>query len=68
MKRLFTCVDHDHIYPVGVASIVIADDETEAHDILQKALDERGLGTEYFSLQEVSLENSIAIILRDGNY
>ena len=66
--KLFTCVDHDSHYPVGVASVVIAEDKEKAYYLLAVELTENGLLPDNFTLQEVDFSKEKAIILRDGNY
>lgn len=76
--RLFTCTDHDCHWPVGVASIVIAPDEQTAVHLLADALKERGLKSwktndqgqhlANFTLREIPLDKSLALVLQDGNY
>lgn len=69
--KLFTCVDHDCVYPVGVASIVIAENEAQARELLDAALVERRLSpssVEPYTLVEVALTAPQAVVLRDGDY
>lgn len=67
--KLFTCTDHDCFYPVGVASIILADSKEEAAQQLSVALSLRGLDpSSGFTLEEVDLTVKTAIILRDGDY
>lgn len=69
--RLFTCTDHDLHYPVGCASIVIADNEAHAIELLDAALIGKGLkpfSQEPYTLIEIDLSKPQAVILRDGDY
>jgi hypothetical protein len=66
--KLFTCTDHDNFWPVGAASIALAENEEEAHELLKKALEDHGLSGEDFTLQEVDLNSPQAVILCDGSY
>ena len=69
--KVFVCTNHDHVWPVGVASIVMAKDIEEAQRLLDEALKERGLKAfkeSPYTLEEVSIEEPKAIILNDGNY
>lgn len=69
--KLFSCVDHDAFWPVGVASVVVAPSKRRARVLLDRALIERGLrpGKEYpYTLDEISLEREDAYILDDGDY
>ena len=61
--------DHDGVWPVGAASVVVAHSEEEARLLLDTALTERGLKTsdqEPYTLREV--EPNTAVILLDGDY
>ena len=67
--RLWTCTDHEIFYPVGGASVVVAETEAEARELLFQALDDKGLrGKLPFVLHEIKLDKSFAYILQDGNY
>lgn len=69
--KIFTCVDHDYHYPIGVASVVVAENEEQAKDLLDNQLREHGLREseeEPYTLKEISAETHRAYILRDGNY
>ncbi len=66
--KVFTCKDHDIRWPVGGASIVVAEDITKAEILLNKALRENGLKAGGFSLQEVDISTPHVTILNDGEY
>lgn len=67
--KFFTCTDHAGHWPVGVASIVLAEDEEEAWKQLSFALALKGLsGDKPFTLVEVPLTTKTAIVLNDGDY
>lgn len=69
--RAFTCTDHDCVWPVGVASVVVASDEAEARVLLDAALVSRGLKPDAmapYSLQEVALDVAQATVLLTGDY
>lgn len=66
--KVFTCVDHDGHWPVGVASVIIAEDASGAKELLSIELARRGLESEDFTLTEVSLCKEQAIVLQDGEY
>jgi hypothetical protein len=57
-------------YPVGFAAIVIATDEREATDQLNRALSIAGLPetAHHSQFEEVPTEVRCAMILVDGNY
>ncbi len=72
--RVWTCTDHAGVWPVGVASIVVASSEAEARSLLEGELASRRLlhrpprAPFDFTLEEVDLEMARAIVLCDGNY
>lgn len=69
--RIFTCTDHDTFYPVGAASVVIADDEEMARRLLDSALIARGLkpsSESSYTINEILETAPCAVILVDGNY
>ncbi len=69
--RLYTCTDHDVHWPVGGASIVIAPNEEMAYELLDKALQEKGLkgrADDPYTLLEIDIARQQAIVLRDGDY
>ena len=66
--KVFTCTDHRGHFPVGTASVVVAENCAEAWRLLADALDERGLGDDEFTLTELPTDTPLAIVLRDGDY
>lgn len=69
MLKVFTCTDHDHRYPVGVCSIVVASDEAEAREQLDIALVLNGLDPRRpYTLQEVKTTVRSAQVLLTGDY
>ena len=69
--KLFTCLDHDTHWPIGGASIIIAEDKRQARRLLDEALDQKDLKTfqqDPYTLKQVRMDKAIAIILRDGEY
>ncbi len=67
--KLFTCVDHDGVWPVGVASVVVAGSEDEARDLLKVELRSQGLdSSKPFTLSEISAERPRAFVLMNGDY
>lgn len=69
--KTFICTDHDGVWPVGVASVIFANDEAEARRLLDEALVASHLqpsSQEPYSLQCVESSSPKAIILNDGNY
>lgn len=68
--RVFICTGHDGFYPVGVASVVLAENAKQALELLDGALAARGLKTSvdhHYILHQLALLPQ-AIILNDGNY
>lgn len=71
MVKVFTCIDHDLHYPVGCASVVVAEDEPSARFLLDDALVERGLkpfSRSPYTLVELNTSEQRAVVLADGNY
>jgi len=54
--KVFTCIDHETAYPVGGASVVVAETEERAREILYSELSRCGLGKyKDFTLVELDL-------------
>ncbi len=71
MIRLFVCTDHDMHWPVGAASVVLAQDEEQARVLLDSELVSRGLkpyAKKPYQLREIPLDQLMAEVLVDGNY
>lgn len=67
--KVYVCTDHEGFWPVGVASIVVANDGVEATELLYTALRARGLTQDIpFTLCEVDTSTPKAEIFRDGDY
>ena len=69
--KLYTCTDHDSVWPTGVASIVIAGSEARARMVLDVALRKQGLKTYNecpYTLVEIDVSVEQAIILQDRDY
>jgi hypothetical protein len=69
--KLFTCTDHDCVWPVCVASIVLARNEDEARTLLDRALINRGLkpfARSPYTLTEIEQSVASVYILADGEY
>lgn len=67
--KVFTCTDHDCHYPIGVASVVVAESKEEAARYLSIALELNGLDPSTgFTLEELNTSVASATILHDGNY
>ena len=65
--RVFTCTDHNGHW-VGVASVVVADDEAAARSLLDTELKTHGLQPNAYSLQEINTAQPRAFVLQSGNY
>ena len=66
--NVYTCTDHDGHWPVGVASVVVANDVVEATNLLAHALADVGLDLKAFTLTVLDLTHPHAVILNDGSY
>lgn len=67
--RIWYSNDHEGHYPVGVASVVVAEDEDEARDLLILKLREHGLEQKRpFRLTEIKTDQARAIVINDGDY
>jgi hypothetical protein len=66
--KLFTCTDHAGVWPVGVASVVVAHTEHEARGLLTEALEAEGLSEKPFTLRRIDTSRPKAVVLRNGDY
>jgi hypothetical protein len=68
--KAFTCTKFKGHWPVGVSAIIIAPTAFMAVELLEEELTLAGIPQEVkiSKLEEISLEESKAIILRDGDY
>lgn len=67
--KVFTCKDHDGRYPVGTASVIVAESEDEARSLLNQQLSIIGLeGNGEFTLIELNTSEKQAVVLNDGDY
>lgn len=67
--NVYVCTDHDGHYPVGVCSIVVANSEAQARDLLTLALVAHGLdGAKPFTLRLLQTDKPQAFVLLDGDY
>lgn len=66
--NIYTCTDHDGHW-VGVASVVVADNEDQARSLLTAELKTHGLdGAKPFTLRRINANAPRAFILQDGDY
>jgi hypothetical protein len=67
--RVWTCRDHDGHWPVGTASVIVAESEEQAQDLLKAELRAQELNPEEpFTLQELNTATPCVRVLRDGEY
>lgn len=69
--RIYVCLDHDGHWPVGVASLVFANDEDQARQLLDEQLRVAHLkpyADEPYTLVEMELFPARAMVLLDGEY
>ena len=66
--RVFTCTDHAGHWPVGVASVVVAENISIAYETLMGELANQGLARSHFTLVELPLDKSSCRILCNGDY
>lgn len=68
--NVYTCDDHDNVW-VGGASVIIAETEDRARELLDAELKQRGLrGSDLrpYTLRRLSATIPGAYVLHDGNY
>lgn len=68
--KVYICDDHAGRYPVGVCSVVVANEEAEARSLLIAELKTHGLdGTKPpFTLRRLNTKQPKAFVIRDGDY
>lgn len=67
--NIYTCTDHDGLWPVPVASVVVANSEAEARTLLMAELHEHGLDEKKpFTLRQIQTEKPQAFVLSNGDY
>lgn len=67
--RVFVCDDHEGFFPVGVCSVIVADTEARAAELLRAKLIEHGLTkNQNFTLRELNVSEHRAFIINDGDY
>jgi len=70
--KVYTCTDHDEHWPVGVASVIVANNEEEAKQLLDLALMEQGLDTfdeeDPYTLEELDIIEPGVLMLCNGEY
>jgi hypothetical protein len=67
--NIYICQDHEGHYPVGVCSVIVAEDEDMARLLLQAELREHGLRKEEpFTLRRINTDKPKAFVILDGDY
>jgi hypothetical protein len=69
--RVWVVKDHNSHYPVGAASVIVAENEKQAYNLLDAALIADGLKPHIkdpYTLIELSLDTPQAMILVNGDY
>jgi hypothetical protein len=68
--KVFYSDDFSGKWPVPVAAIVVAEDETKARILMEQLLIKHDLeyDDQHFTLIEVSLNKATAIMVSDGEY
>lgn len=68
MMNVYTCTDHEGHW-VGVASVVVANDEDQARELLIAELKTHGLVQgKSFNLRRIDTSEPRAFVLQDGDY
>jgi len=68
-RRLWISTNHGGFWPVGVASIVMANSEEEARKLMDRTLHEAGLLPEKgYTLLELNISMPFARVLCNGDY
>lgn len=68
--NVYICDDHDNHY-VGVASVVVAETEEQAREILDAELARhglRGFDKSPYTLRKLNLAEPKAVVMQDGDY
>jgi hypothetical protein len=66
--KVWTCNDHDGHW-VGTASVIVADTEDQARELLKAELKEHGLDFHKpFTLRRINTSRPKAFVLQDGDY
>ena len=66
--NVYTCTDHQGVWPVGVASVVVAPDIGAARELLYAELMKIGIDDYKFTLQLLDTSKPKATILLNGDY
>jgi hypothetical protein len=67
--NVYVCTDHDGHWAVGVASVVVAENEEQARTLLVAELATHGLKqVDPFTLRRIATDAPKAFVLNDGDY
>jgi hypothetical protein len=67
--NVYTCSDHDGQWPIGGASVVVAESEAMARELLIAALRDHGIRQGgAFTLKLIDIDRPRAFVLNDGEY
>ncbi len=70
--KVYTCNDFTPHWPTGAAAIIVANDKGHAKRLLNKSLDEKGLGDKNkdqdFTFEELDVGEAWVEILHGGDY
>lgn len=67
--KVFICTDHDTFWPVGGASVVLANDEAQAKSLLDAELAKGGLRSDVpYTLEQIGQDGPMARVLNNGDY
>lgn len=66
--QVYTCKDHAGVWPVGACSVIVAESEEQASELLVAALRDAKLDPGGFTLHLLDLSTPKATILLDGSY
>lgn len=66
--RVFTCKDHEGLWPVPTASVIVAENKEQAFLMLKKELESLGIKDDKFTLQELDVTEPSVIVLSNGDY
>lgn len=67
--RVFVCKDHEGLWPVPTASVVVAENEEQAFRMLREELkNEHGIDDDSFTLKEINTGEKSVTVLSNGDY
>lgn len=67
--QIYVCDDHEGHYPAGVCSVIVAEHEDQAKDLLRAELRSHGLDpNKRFTLRRLNTNEPRAFVILDGDY